>query len=433
VPVLLKHLADLTAGARAHPSASPTRTADFEAPTDARDYILNMITPKEFGPNEARNVVRGPEISFNLRIARDRNGKLGRVPDAWSLAMNDSGKPLPDFGLDPKILANVVQYQVIRDKPPSGDDDTLVRSGIPAFVIGARDRDIWEIGKVSGAISVRLISVTQLGPWEPFQQDPSKYRYYGEHILNGHTAEQDFADPKVAALTRAACGDKAAIATALQNGADPNGKGVDGDTPLFWAVDCGNANGTEALLKAGADPNYRQPAVQPQLLGNVSPSANSALDQYSATYEAAVATRNLAILKLLLKYGGDPNAFDDNPYDETALTMSWNIGNYLEGYKHDAHAWDEYYALLDVDKDINRLQPDGQTLAMTEARSGQFDKVQELLQHGYSYELNALSAVVQNWGKCEGCVVLQEKAAARERLMEILKAKGVVFPIPAQQ
>jgi uncharacterized protein len=313
--------------------------------------------------------------------------------------------------------------------------------------IGLFGRDVWEVGQSKGVISVRLDSDAGVGPWEPFQIDPTKYVYYGQHFLNGRTAEQNFGDPRVAALTLAVCaGDTAGIAQALKDGADPNGKGRDGDTPIFWTLDCENSAGLEALLKAGADPNYRLPVMtfaRQDLFGKS--QAPGRTSSYSAMYWAAL-MHKVQMLKLLLKYGGDSNAYKDSKYDETALVIAFEYGGRLEYISHDPHAWDEYYALLDSDKDVNRL-PSGdagvgdvgleeaynQTLAIYEASSGKFDKVEELLQRGYTYDPVDLAGVVQDWGLCSGCLPISpEKQATKSRILARLKKLGVYFPVPSR-
>jgi hypothetical protein len=223
-----------------------------------------------------------------------------------------------------------------------------------------------------------------------------------DHTVGGRTAREAFSDPKLAALANAACtGDDMAIAQTLHDGADPNGRARLGDTPLFWAVDCANLTGIEALLKAGADPNYKAPHY------------------FSATWVAARMS-NPAPLKLLLKYGGDPNATSES--GETALWMALSLGV-------DGHGWENYYALLNAGANINRANSVGRTIATEASALGSFDKVEELLNRGYDYDLVMLGGFVQN--RQIDSSASPEMAAAKARVIEILKSRGVHFPVPA--
>jgi uncharacterized protein len=220
-----------------------------------------------------------------------------------------------------------------------------------------------------------------------------------EHKVGGMTVEQEFPDSKVAALARSACdGDLDAVNSALKRGADPNGKGKDGATPIFWAMACENARGVEALLKAGADPNYRLPAGDTPVT-------------------VAAGIKSPDILKLLLKYHGDPNATNDRrPYVAgNALANALSVGIY--GY-----GWDNYYALLDAGADINKATDVGETIATAAASLGAFDKVAELLKRGYDYDLVELGGLVQNPNI--------GNPSERAEVIKMLQARGVKFPIP---
>jgi hypothetical protein len=218
----------------------------------------------------------------------------------------------------------------------------------------------------------------------------------GAHQVGGKTARQEFADARVVDLVDASCvGDRDRIARLIRAGADPNEKGNSGDTPIFWAVDCGNAVGIEALLDAGADPNY-------VISGN-----------FSATYAAAGGS-DPEPLKLLLKHGGDPNASASDAPLQSALGRALELGVH-EG------RWENYDILLKAGANINRGDGAGSTIATAAAGLGALDKVEELLDRGYDYDLVQLGAIVQIRPAHEG--------TARWRVMQILKAKGVKFPV----
>eukprot|EP00898_Chlorokybus_atmophyticus_P000139 jgi/Chlat1/1125/Chrsp111S08642 len=58
----------------------------------------------------------------------------------------------------------------------------------------------------------------------------------------------------------ASAGDVAKVKRLLKGGADPNGSGGGGHTPLHYAALAGHADICRALLAAGADPNARTAA-----------------------------------------------------------------------------------------------------------------------------------------------------------------------------
>lgn len=108
------------------------------------------------------------------------------------------------------------------------------------------------------------------------------------------SAQQTFLDPLVATLVIAVSqGDFADADKALKAGANVNSIGVEGLTPLLWVMGTTlNVGKIEYLLRAGANPNYRDEKTF------VSPM-----------YLAAGGNRP-DILELLLKYNGDPNLRD---------------------------------------------------------------------------------------------------------------------------
>lgn len=106
--------------------------------------------------------------------------------------------------------------------------------------------------------------------------------------LNGRSAASVFSDSKVAELANAACdGAATRVKPLVQDGADVNGQGTQGITPLIWAMSCHNYAGISALLEQGANPNL--------------PMANGS----TAVYLAAGGS-DPKILPLLLDHGGNP-------------------------------------------------------------------------------------------------------------------------------
>jgi ankyrin repeat protein len=221
-----------------------------------------------------------------------------------------------------------------------------------------------------------------------------------ERKVGGKSVQDVFSEPRLATLARAACdGDDATVARAIKDGADPNGKGFDDVTPLYWAVNCQNLHGVEALLRAGANPNY--------MFGG----------RFSAVYAASTMEES-AMLKLLLKYGGDPNT-KDNKSNKTALEEALSLGI------HGAD-WDNYYALLNLGADINRADAMGDTIAKAAAALGRFDKVAELLERGYRTDLPDLGRTVQ----IRRVDPKSEQAEWQAKVKVMLEQKGVQFPVP---
>lgn len=225
-----------------------------------------------------------------------------------------------------------------------------------------------------------------------------------EHKIGDKTVAQAFPDPGLAALSQAACaGDAAAVTRLVRAGADPNGLGLDGVVPLFWAIDCKNLVGIEALLRAGADPNYRIPG------------------RFTPVYQATT-HRNSEILKLLLEHGGNPNTRfgDSDAMGKPAYVEAIFLGS--EGH------WDNYYLLLDNGLDIYQGDMPGGTVAVELVYAGEYEKVIELLERGYDYDLNGLGRRLQNLNSMN-----TRQELWKPRLMAALEARGVIFPVPPRR
>ena len=229
---------------------------------------------------------------------------------------------------------------------------------------------------------------------------------WGLSMEDREPANAVFSDPRVAALARAACaGDLHDILRQLRLGADANFIGKDGLTPLFWAQGCRNKVGMEALLKAGANPNYALPFVD----------GHPPRGGISAVWKAAT-LEDPSFLNLLLKHGGDPNAVDQLG-GTSALARAFDFGLA-------SHTWDNYYTLLNAGADINRAYG-GITIAYRAAALNQFDKVVELVHRGYRGDLMQLGGLAQSAMLYPG----DPQLVWRTRLVELLKSKGVQFPV----
>jgi ankyrin repeat protein len=219
--------------------------------------------------------------------------------------------------------------------------------------------------------------------------------------LGGKTVHEAFADADVAELAKAACfGGAVEVSQQVKRATNPNATGLEGLTPLIWAVGCRNPAGAEALLKAGADANHRWPGG------------------YTAVYAAAMspAPQAAAILKLLIQYGGDPNTKDLRS-GHSAIWEAMEVGM-------DTGNWGNWYALLDGGLDINRHDDSGDTIATEAAKLSQFDKVYELLDRGYKSDLEQLGRFVE----LSDLDADNPQAVWKKRVVERLRAAGVHFP-----
>ncbi len=162
------------------------------------------------------------------------------------------------------------------------------------------------------------------------------------------SASHFFSDPATATLADAAGrGDAALVRQTVAAGADPNALGLEGMTPLLFAIASRSKAGAKALLEAGADPNRR------------------ARDGESALTLVASGT-DTDWLRLLLAFGGDANA--RNAIGEPVLV---NAGLHRNA--------DAVRILLDAGADIEATDESGSTVTLVLARMNQFHVVAYLL------------------------------------------------------
>jgi len=220
--------------------------------------------------------------------------------------------------------------------------------------------------------------------------------------LAGNTVNQVYNDAKVTALINAAMeGRTQDVAEFASQGADVNSVGTDGTTPLMWAIKARNWQGTEALLKAGADPNFateKFKGISPMVLMS---GGNS-----------------LEGLALMLRYGGDAKG-DSRPYmRDRPLYLAASQGR-LENLK----------LLVAAGADINDHDPFGGSAARIAVVTSHFEVVAWLLEHGYNYDLNKLAELVQIGRDPED----SEAQRWKNTVISMLEKRGVTFPTPVKR
>jgi hypothetical protein len=111
--------------------------------------------------------------------------------------------------------------------------------------------------------------------------------------------------------------DATAIGLLVSEGAQVDARGLHGATPLMIAVDTQTAQAVAALLRAGANPNLK--------------AADGAGAVHLAVENHAAAPQGHAILDMIMRAGGDPNAMrtDNDPvlvrftYDHDLDGLRW--------------------------------------------------------------------------------------------------------------
>ncbi|UXV17544.1 ankyrin repeat domain-containing protein [Pseudomonas fluorescens] len=215
----------------------------------------------------------------------------------------------------------------------------------------------------------------------------------------GNTVNQVYKDAKVTAMINAAMdGRTQDVAKFASQGADVNGEGTDGTTPLIWAIKARNWQGTEALLKAGADPNFateKFKGISPMWLMS---GGNS-----------------LEGLALMLRYGGDAKGDSQPHMRDRPLNLAASEGR-LENVK----------LLVAAGADINAHDSFGGSAADEAAIFSHFEVVAWLLEHGYNYDLNKLAKLVQIGREPPG----SESQRWKNTVISMLEKRGVTFLTP---
>lgn len=220
----------------------------------------------------------------------------------------------------------------------------------------------------------------------------SQAGWFGDLKLGGKTARESFDDPNVVALVEAAIdGDDDEVMALHKRGVDVNTPGFQGLTPLMWALAAKNKKGMQALLTAGADPNYKLPSGDSPM--NVAGSPHHDL------------------LELLLRNKGNPNLIGKGGMPLLYIAVKYE-------------QWDNVLILLKFGADINGHSQYGDSAATASATSAWFDKVAYLLEHGYNFDLVDLSKYVE----IRRVTPTSEQHHWKQKVIEMLKARGVEYP-----
>lgn len=220
--------------------------------------------------------------------------------------------------------------------------------------------------------------------------------------LAGNTVNQVYNDAKVTAMINAAMeGRTQDIAKFASQGADVNSVGTDGTTPLIWAIKARNWQGTEALLKAGANPNFateKFKGISPMWLMS---GGNS-----------------LEGLALMLRYGGDAKGDSQPHMRDRPLNLAASEGR-LENVK----------LIVAAGADINAHDSFGGSATDEAAIFSHFEVVAWLLEHGYNYDLDKLAELVQISRDPED----SEAQRWKNIVISLLEKRGVTFRTPAKR
>ncbi|UTH74228.1 ankyrin repeat domain-containing protein [Chromobacterium sp. IIBBL 290-4] len=230
----------------------------------------------------------------------------------------------------------------------------------------------------------------------------------------GQAYQQDLATRLAKAV---AAGDVEEVLRQIRGGADPNHL-EDGAVPvLMWAICSDQPKTFQVLLENGADPNLRgRGDGLGSGKGHGLKEDLTVIDDGFSAMELAAGTADPAFLKQALKHGGAPNS-DRNlerPRPNAPLLLAAYYG-----------LFDNIKILLAAGADIHvhesiNLSSSAPVLAI--GVRGRFDIALWLLEHGYQYRLQELGRAA------EGSMVSEEQQPWKEKTIQALRARGVVFP-----
>ncbi|MGQ0710282.1 MAG: ankyrin repeat domain-containing protein [Rhodoferax sp.] len=223
--------------------------------------------------------------------------------------------------------------------------------------------------------------------------DPQEFR------LHAATVTDIFGRGAVRDLARAAAAGQAdGVAKAAQAGANPNARGREGITPLFWAIMANNAVGARALLQVGANPNL------PMRMDN---GKGFEWNEYPVVIAAKGKPE---VLKALLDSGGNP---ESSSHNLSALRAAVNC---LECVR----------MLVEHGANVNRVI-EGENVAFDAVATGYLDTVIYLLERGFNMDLDRLAWRAQDLG---GSFNTDPR---KQQIVDMIKAKGIEPFVPEWQ
>lgn len=217
----------------------------------------------------------------------------------------------------------------------------------------------------------------------------------------GMTPNQTFAKPQTAQLVEEVMsGDYTKADKLLAQGVDVNAVGAEDLTPLLWVLSASHFDEKklEYLLKAGANPNFQEKK------------------HHASAMYFAVHNQKPSLLKLLLKYGGNPSLTGwGGGEDESLLSVAALHG-------------DEAIVtiLVSAGADVNWVDKKwGSTAAISAVATGRFDLVAYFLNHGLTADLDGLAR------SCQGRQVPQESEMQvwKDKVLVMLKERGAKFAL----
>ena len=208
------------------------------------------------------------------------------------------------------------------------------------------------------------------------------------------TAAEVFKNPQTLALVEAGCrGDIGKIDNLVKQGANVNAVGHNDMTVLVWVMMCHNHLGAKRLVELGANPNF----------------VIRGFANLSAMYLSA-GSSDPYWLPLLIEHGGNVNI---RAGYRTALMVAIEQDRAKN-----------IQLLLDHGVDVNEHDEGGNSAATMAAALAKFNILEMLLKRGYNYNLERLAIGVN------GRVVAPKFAAEKQHVLDMLKERGVKFPLP---
>ncbi len=219
-----------------------------------------------------------------------------------------------------------------------------------------------------------------------------------EETLNGKNVREIFKEPGVQALAVAAArGDVELVTKLVAEGADVNGTGFEGARPLVWAWGHNNLKGMEALLKAGADPDFEFSGID---------FIDYTVDEKTTDY-----------LELILKYGANPDGLGDG---SGPIHYAINLRN------HDA-----IKIIIKHGGNINGQDSFGSTPLIHCLDIRQMDFAMWLIDNGADVDVMEISGGTAAWSIQDGFISKTYNDEGTEKakiIKQMLIDRGVKFP-----